>query len=49
MGRSPAETLLISAKAQTSVVLQVNIVNVSNSTIVKTVVGLVFLALFVGK
>lgn len=41
-GMSPAETLLISAKAQASDVLQVNImVNVSsNNTIVETVVCL---------
>lgn len=40
VGMSPAETLLISAKAQASDVLQVNImVNVSsNNTIVETVV-----------
>lgn len=42
LGISPAETLLISAKAQASDVLQVNImVNVSsNNTIVETVVCL---------
>lgn len=38
-GINPAETLLISAKAQASDVLQVNImVNVSSNTIVETVV-----------
>lgn len=38
-GISPAETLLIRAKAQASVVLEDNMVNMSNNTVVKTVVG----------